>query len=91
MTDKQIAARAVQIAARIMHRAGLCRYDDATKCRKVLLPSEHDTLRCMKRFLIGETPSERDCIGCIKRFLIGKAKKELEREEQGNDGRKGTD
>ncbi len=73
MTDKQIAARAVQIAARIMHRAGLCRYDDATKCRKVLLQSE------------------RDCIGCIKRFLIGKAKKELEREEQGNDGRKGTD
>lgn len=73
MTDKQIAARAVQIAARIMHRAGLCRYDDATKCRKVLLPSE------------------RDCIGCIKRFLIGKAKKELEREEQGNDGRKGTE
>ena len=73
MTDKQIAARAVQIAARIMHRAGLCRYDDATKCRKVLLPSE------------------RDCIGCIKRFLIGKAKKELEREEQGNDRHKGTD
>lgn len=73
MTDKQIAARAVQIAARIMQREGLCRYDDATKCRKVLLPSE------------------RDCIGCIKRFLIGKAKKELEREEQGNDGRKGTD
>lgn len=73
MTEKQIAARAVQIAARIMHRAGLCRYDDATKCRKVLLPSE------------------RDCIGCIKRFLIGKAKKELEREEQGNDGRKGTE
>ena len=73
MTDKQIAARAVQIAARIMHRAGLCRYDDTTKCRKVLLPSE------------------RDCIGCIKRFLIGKAKKELEREEQGNDGRKETE
>ena len=73
MTEKQIAARAVQIAARIMHRAGLCRYDDATKCRKVLLPSE------------------RDCIGCIKRFLIGKAKKELEREEQGNDGRKETE
>lgn len=72
MTDKQIAARAVQIAARIMQQAGLCRYDDATKCRKVLLPSE------------------RDCIGCIKRFLIGKAKKELEREEQGN-GKRRTD
>lgn len=73
MTDKQIAARTAQIAARIMQRAGLCRYENATKCRKVLLPSE------------------RDCIGCIKRFLIGKAKKELEREEQENDGHKGTD
>lgn len=40
MTDKQIAERAVQIAARIMQRAGLCRYEDATKCRKALLPSE---------------------------------------------------
>lgn len=58
MTDKQIAARAVQIAARIMLQAGLCRYDDATKCRKVLLPSGRDCIGCIKRFLIGKAKKE---------------------------------
>ncbi len=58
MTDEQIAVRAVKIAARIMQREGLCRYEDATKCRKVLLPSERDCIGCIKRFLIGKEKKE---------------------------------
>ena len=58
ITQDKINDRAVKIAAKIMQREGLCRYDNATKCRKVLLPSERDCIGCIKRFLIGKAKRE---------------------------------
>lgn len=58
VTKDKINERAVKIAARIMVRAGLCRYESPTKCRKVFEPNESDCTGCIKCFLLGKAKAE---------------------------------
>lgn len=58
ITKDKVNERAVKIAAKVMMRAGLCRFDTPTKCRKVLEPSEADCTGCIKRWLLGKAKAE---------------------------------
>ena len=58
ITKDKVNERAVRIAAKVMMRAGLCRYDSPMKCRKVLEPNEGDCIGCIKRCLIGKAKAE---------------------------------
>lgn len=49
--------RAVHIAAIIMVRGGLCRYDSLEKCRKYE-PSEHDCTKCIEKWLMNKAKKE---------------------------------
>lgn len=60
-----VEGRAVKIAAKIMQAAGLCRYDDVTKCRRIYV-DEKTCDECMRRWLLskarkelGEAPKRR--------------------------------
>lgn len=53
-----IERRAVHIAAIIMYRAGLCRYDTPMKCRKVWPPTEQDCVKCIERWLLNRARRE---------------------------------
>lgn len=58
-TAPTIEKRAVEIAAVIMVRAGLCRYSSYDKCRRLGgLVSERDCALCIKRWLIGKAKKE---------------------------------
>jgi hypothetical protein len=46
-----VERRAVHIAAVIMQRDGLCRYESPKECRKVWPPDEVDCVRCIERWL----------------------------------------
>lgn len=54
---KTVDARAVEIAATVMYAAGLCRYDDIDKCRRVL-PNEAACEACIKNWLLGKARRE---------------------------------
>ncbi len=58
ITKEKINERAVKIAAQIMEKLGLCRYDNVMKCRKVLPPTPMDCTGCIKRFLEGKAKRE---------------------------------
>ena len=45
---KDVDKRALDIAAVIMTRAGLCRYNIVDKCRKASFVSDRDCARCIK-------------------------------------------
>lgn len=51
------ARRAVHIAAVIMQAAGLCRYDDATKCRRVY-PTDDGCVKCIEKWLLAKARQE---------------------------------
>jgi hypothetical protein len=57
-TEQTVEKRAVEIAAVIMVRAGLCRYSTFDKCRKASFVSERDCARCIKRWLLGKAKKE---------------------------------
>ena len=50
-------ARAVKIAAKIMQAAGLCRYDSATKCRRVYV-NESTCDKCIEAWLLSKARKE---------------------------------
>lgn len=58
ITKDKVNERAVKIAAKVMMRAGLCRYDSPTQCRKTFMPNEGDCIGCIKRCLIGKAKAE---------------------------------
>lgn len=58
ITKSAINERAVKIAAIIMVRAGLCRYESPTKCRKMFEPNESDCTGCIKRGLLSKAKKE---------------------------------
>ena len=43
---------AVHVAAVVMQAAGLCRYDDLNKCRKVWPPADGDCVACIEKWLL---------------------------------------
>ena len=57
-TTPTVEKRAVEIAAVIMVRAGLCRYSSYDKCRRLGLVSERDCARCLKLWLLGKARKE---------------------------------
>ena len=57
-TDQAVEKWAVEIAAVIMARAGLCRYNIVDKCRKASFVSERDCTRCLKLWLRGKARKE---------------------------------
>ena len=46
-----VEGRAVKIAAKIMQAAGLCRYDDVEKCRRIYV-DEKTCDECIRRWLL---------------------------------------
>jgi len=56
--EQTVEKRAVEIAAVIMARAGLCRFNSYDKCRRLGLVSERDCTRCLKLWLIGKAKKE---------------------------------
>lgn len=58
-TEQTVEKRAVEIAAVIMARAGLCRYSSYDKCRRLGgLVTERDYTRCLKLWLINQAKRE---------------------------------
>lgn len=58
-TYPTVEKRAVEIAAVIMVRAGLCRYNSYDKCRRAGgMVSERDCTRCLKLWLLGKARKE---------------------------------
>ena len=55
--EKTVEGRAVEIAAVIMQAAGLCRYDDIGKCRR-LFPDDAACENCIKRWLLSKARRE---------------------------------
>lgn len=55
---ESIERRAVHIAAVVMQRAGLCRYDNPFKCRRVDVPDERICVRCIERWLMNKAKKE---------------------------------
>lgn len=53
-----IERRAVHIAAVIMQRDGLCRYEAPALCRKVYPPDEAGCVRCIESWLLSKARSE---------------------------------
>lgn len=52
-----VEGRAVKIAAKIMQDAGLCRYDDVTKCHR-LCTDETTCDVCIRRWLLTKARKE---------------------------------
>ena len=53
-----VARRAVHIAAVIMQRDGLCRYEAPTLCKKVYPPDDAGCVRCIESWLLGRARRE---------------------------------
>lgn len=53
-----IERRAVHIAAVIMQRDGLCRYESHTDCKKVYPPDDAGCIRCIERWLLARAKKE---------------------------------
>lgn len=58
MKKQSDVERALDIAARVLVAAGVCRYDSATKCRRVYPPTEKDCDRCVKSWLLSKARKE---------------------------------
>lgn len=59
MKAETVAARAVKIAAFIMHKAGLCRLEDPEDCKKVDLTGDGRMCeRCIQSWLIKKAKVE---------------------------------
>lgn len=56
--NQQVLRRAVKIAARVLNAAGLCRYEDAAKCRRVWPPDEKTCDKCIERWLLAKARKE---------------------------------
>lgn len=56
--NQQVLRRAVKIAARVLNAAGLCRYDDPAKCRRVWPPEEKTCEKCIERWLLAKARKE---------------------------------
>lgn len=56
-TAPTVEKRAVEIAAVVMVRAGLCRFDSLIKCKKGYV-DEHACRRCIKSWLISKAKRE---------------------------------
>ena len=54
---KTVDGRAVEIAAKVMQAAGLCRYDSVDKCRHVY-PDEATCVCCIKNWLLAKARKE---------------------------------
>lgn len=52
-----VEGRAVKIAAMVMQAAGLCRYDDISKCHRVYV-DETTCDRCIERWLLAKSRAE---------------------------------
>ncbi len=52
-----VEGRAVKIAAKVMQAAGLCRYDDVSKCRKLFV-NEAACAACIRSWLLARARSE---------------------------------
>lgn len=52
-----VEGRAVKIAAKIMQAAGLCRYDDVAKCRRICV-DEKTCDECIRRWLLTKARKE---------------------------------
>lgn len=55
--EREETRRAVHIAAVIMQAAGLCRYDDVGKCRRVYV-TEKGCVDCIKKWLLNKARKE---------------------------------
>lgn len=58
MKNETVESRAVTIAAKIMQAAGLCKYEDYSKCRKVHPPTPEECDKCIKAWLISKARNE---------------------------------
>ena len=56
--NQQVLRRAVKIVARVLNAAGLCRYDDPAKCRRVWPPEEKTCEKCIERWLLAKARKE---------------------------------
>jgi len=54
---KTVEGQAVEIAAMVMQAAGLCRYDDVGKCRR-LFPDTATCENCIKQWLLSKARRE---------------------------------
>lgn len=52
-----VEGRAVKIAAKIMQAAGLCRYDDVAKCRRIFV-DDKTCDECIRRWLLSKARKE---------------------------------
>lgn len=55
---ESVEHRAVHIAAVVLVAAGICRYESATQCPKVVPFEEEDCAKCLKRWLIRKARAE---------------------------------
>lgn len=55
--NETVEARAVKISATIMQAAGLCRYDDVSKCRRVY-PDDAACCACIEKWLLTKARRE---------------------------------
>ncbi len=55
--SKSEERRAVHIAAVILQAAGLCRYDNVSKCRRVYV-TEDNCVDCMEKWLMAKAKAE---------------------------------
>ena len=58
MKNKTVEERALDIAARVLVAAGVCRYDSPVKYRRVNPPSGEDCDRCVKSWLLSKAIKE---------------------------------
>ena len=58
MKTETVEERALDIAAKVLVAAGVCRYDSPTKCRKVNPPSVEVCDRCVKSWLLSKARKE---------------------------------
>lgn len=56
--NETVEGRAVKIAAKVMTAAGLCRYEDSRKCRRVWPPDEKTCDKCIERWLLQKARKE---------------------------------
>ena len=57
--NETILKTAVDIAGKVMQAAGLCRYDDPTKCKKVYVGDE-TCAKCISKWLVSKAKSVID-------------------------------
>lgn len=56
-TVQSVERRAIHIAAVIMEAAGMCRYENVEKCRRVY-PTSEGCVECIEKWLLAKARSE---------------------------------